>query len=805
MVEDIGAFLGSMGLSQYTDAFVDNGYDDPDSIVDLEESELIEDLGMKKGHAKKFLKKVRQEKEKVEKAAAKAAKKAAKGGDAGADAAGALSDGEDDGPSGKQRRKTGAAEKVAAALSSVRGEDEDEDDDGDSKHEDMAGKKVALEGFLHKKGDKDMVKLWRKRYFRLYPKAVKGGCISYFKDNKTTVETGRIPLRGALSVEESDAGKFAFSITMKTSARVWFLRADSEEMRDKWLKAIGEKVTKVDDDTDDESVLEVSVQYSQPKEVRESTIHDPVESFDVPQHAPTVGDVHLYAVGNKGLFVHEVREVKADGAQVAIVDDLPETIDPDSLNVKLVESEGYVAESRFYKPSHSTQELLERLAGQEITVTSARGGGGHLAEGLASEKFSGRLVYRSGDDTYALLDTSDVHMLRVADLVTFTPKSGTLPSGLFRGPAFVWTLGGLAGDTATAELFYSAPRSIKWQMFYTGVLSPREDSIDLNAYVRIDNLSQRTFKDAKVMLVSDAAHAAAVKALQKKAAKEADADEPADAVSEAAGAAATGFFSRLTGGVALPAMPTALKRGPAEEVDVERQYPLPNPVTLVPAGVSNRPTHISLARGRVPCRSYYLARFDTPKYQPLPNMDAKAGTKATASVQRVIEFTNSAGDAHSLGTALPAGVFSLKRREKTGFGTRFLSETVVPHIDEGDVVTLPFDTVDGVSVSRTVTGFNFDPVKHIAVETFEVKVVNGSTFPVSVRIEESAFRYKVWEVTTSKPEFTPHPTHPRKFIFDLDLEPLGGKAELAYTVFYQKFPLPSDGESDEEGEAEEEA
>ena len=46
--------LTKWGLKKFIDAFDDNGYDDPQFWHEIEESELTDDMGMKKGHLRKW-------------------------------------------------------------------------------------------------------------------------------------------------------------------------------------------------------------------------------------------------------------------------------------------------------------------------------------------------------------------------------------------------------------------------------------------------------------------------------------------------------------------------------------------------------------------------------------------------------------------------------------------------------------------------------------------------------------------------------------------------------------------------------
>ena len=52
--DDYKAVLTKWGLAKFIDAFDENGYDDPQYWHEIEESELTDDMGMKKGHLRKW-------------------------------------------------------------------------------------------------------------------------------------------------------------------------------------------------------------------------------------------------------------------------------------------------------------------------------------------------------------------------------------------------------------------------------------------------------------------------------------------------------------------------------------------------------------------------------------------------------------------------------------------------------------------------------------------------------------------------------------------------------------------------------
>jgi len=203
------------------------------------------------------------------------------------------------------------------------------------------------------------------------------------------------------------------------------------------------------------------------------------------------------------------------------------------------------------------------------------------------------------------------------------------------------------------------------------------------------------------------------------------------------------------------------------------------------SGVSSKATHLKILSARFDTKSYYLVRHIAPKYERMPNTAESAGKDLKANVQAVIEFTNNST------TSLPAGSLTLKRREADSFGVRQLADIDIEQTEPGHAVTIPIETVSGIGVSRVVTGYNYDHDKRLMVETFEITVQNNTTIPCTVVVEESMFRWEVWEVSLSSHPFKAH-EHSRKVTWTLELNSYGDKETIAYTAFYSHFELPSD-------------
>jgi len=92
----------------------------------------------------------------------------------------------------------------------------------------------VFEGNLWKQGG--VVKNWQSRYFKLGP-----GTLSYYKSNVDKTAAGTIPLSHQTVVAEAgdqiinNSKKFLFTISSKSSSRVYYIAADVEAYRKEWI------------------------------------------------------------------------------------------------------------------------------------------------------------------------------------------------------------------------------------------------------------------------------------------------------------------------------------------------------------------------------------------------------------------------------------------------------------------------------------------------------------------------------------------------------------------------------------------
>jgi hypothetical protein len=95
-----------------------------------------------------------------------------------------------------------------------------------------------LEGFLEKKGEKGVIKSFKKRYFVL-----RGNRMVYYADETSKFKDdpiGYIPLNNLSSFAQNKSAKppGQFQVVTQDPERIWQLRAETDEDAQKWVSAI---------------------------------------------------------------------------------------------------------------------------------------------------------------------------------------------------------------------------------------------------------------------------------------------------------------------------------------------------------------------------------------------------------------------------------------------------------------------------------------------------------------------------------------------------------------------------------------
>eukprot|EP01133_Synstelium_polycarpum_P011487 gene11487-13396_t len=748
MSTTLESFLKVIGLESYHALLVDNGYDDPDIILELSEDDLVS-VGVKRGHAKRAFLKVKE----------------------------ILSSGGVSQPSSSSSSSTPSASSPTAPAAqpskssssrrvTIGKKDDESDSDSEASpaitmvSEGSLQSRVLYEGFLSKKGDVGFLgsKVWAKRWFKVYEE----GKLAYFKQQQDVSPINVIELRGSLACEDLDGKPLAFRLSMKTSARVYYLLAPSNDVKVKWMQVLKPLITPpVTPKKIDPLAIRPYVQNTEDPPQSSSSRFDAKNTWDVEDRANFAGDTRLHVHSSGPLYVEETRRIVADESGAVWIGDLPRGVEERSVHFfSLTEPAAFVAEQTFHDDPKAPTKMLERLIGREIEVSAPRDK--HFG---AESKFKGRLHYNARESSFALVDAeaNTVHFLAATEGITFELLNGKLPADIFRGPALEWTLAAKERDHL-AKISYNASRVIKWHATYVAILNPRETQMELRGWFTVKNKSGKTFTNANLVLIREPEPEKKVEEAPK---------------SDTSIALPVPKLGGLFGKISLPGLlGGSAKPDPVPEPRIHR-YNVEGRTTVV----DNESKQICFVSTRIPVRSVDYITFATPKYTKYAAVNKEHGSLAKGRVDSAVIFQWE-GKA-----SIPAGKITLQRQNKDGFGSDVINVSNIDHHNPSDIILLPLQSLGKVTTSRVQTGFNFDIDNLYMVETFEIKVVNGREEPVNIVLEESLYRWEYFEITYASQRQQPHPTHPRKITWSLSIAPLD-HATINYSVFYSGMDLP---------------
>ena len=207
--------------------------------------------------------------------------------------------------------------------------------------------------------------------------------------------------------------------------------------------------------------------------------------------AATAADRELrLTVYNDNLaLVSDSRTIQVQAGQSTVeLADVPAQIDPTSVHLKALRSPLEVLEQNFQYDLASPDRILQRYLDQPVDAALKAG---ELKSGALLSFDSGSLVLRRPDGGVSLVTRAEVADLRLP----------TLPEGLRTRPTLVWLLQAEKGGATPVELSYLTG-GLSWHAEYVAVTDEKDTSMDLSAWVSLENSSGATYPDAKLQLIA---------------------------------------------------------------------------------------------------------------------------------------------------------------------------------------------------------------------------------------------------------------------------------------------------------------
>jgi hypothetical protein len=417
-------------------------------------------------------------------------------------------------------------------------------------------------------------------------------------------------------------------------------------------------------------------------------------------------------------LVKDVRTVDIEsGVRELRFGDVAARIDPTSVHFKVLTGQpADVWEQNYRFDLASSSKILEKYLESEVDVV-----------GEDADLFSGRLV--SFDSSSIVLDEGrgmgPVLTLN-RDKVSYI-RFPSLPSGLISKPTLVWKLGAEKSGDRLVEVTYMTS-SVNWHAEYVGVIDAEDESIDLAAWVSIDNRSGATYENAHLDLVAGDVHRAQegrVPAL----ATEAD-------VAYGAAAKAPSFQE--------------------ESLFEYHLYKLDTPATVADREIKQL-TFFPSTRASVK----KVLEFD---YQQ------------SGDVRVLLEFENS--EESGLGMPLPAGKVRMYKEDSSG-ALQFIGEDRIDHTPKDEDVSLYMGNAFDVAAERK-TMDSRRITDRVREEDYEVSLRNHKDEDIVVRVVDHL--YADWTVTTTTHQFERKDASTIEFSIPVERD---GETVVRYTVRYK--------------------
>lgn len=313
-------------------------------------------------------------------------------------------------------------------------------------------------------------------------------------------------------------------------------------------------------------------------------------------------------------------------------------------------------------------------------------------------------------------------------------------------PAFNWLLKTDQPGEFDAEVGYITG-GFSWEASYNLVAPEKGEFVDIIGWITMNNHSGTTFRDAKIKLM-----AGDVQKIQPPAPRRGlevfamKSMEMEDMVTEKS----FDEFHLYT-----LARPTTLRDRETKQVEFVRAERVKAPVIYVYDGAAN-------------IRFYGGLNYDRG-FGPGESNKKVAVTR---------EFVNA--ETNNLGIALPAGKLRFYRSNDDR-QLEFTGEDRIDHTPRNETVRVTTGNAFDLVGERKQTDFRVDTGDKWMEETFEIKLRNRKTEPVSIRVVERLYRWSNWKVTTNTADFIKKDS--QTIEFNVPVKPDEEKV-ITYTVRY---------------------
>ncbi len=382
--------------------------------------------------------------------------------------------------------------------------------------------------------------------------------------------------------------------------------------------------------------------------------------------------------------VNETRELEFDkGVGKLAFRDVPARIDASSVRFQVANgSDIAILEQNYAFDLVSPDQMYAKYLDQTIELIDKEG-----------RLYGGQLLAYSGNMVTLLESSGRVKIVSLSNITEV--NFPVLPDGLITRPTLFWLYQSNVSGKEKCEVSYQTS-GMNWTAEYVGLLNEKETHLDLSGWASINNVSGKTYADARLKLIAGDINRA----------------RP------------TGFDKR--GGMELMTMaPRADAAGFEEKEFFEyHMYTLPRKATLANKEVKQvslfEPASTSVDK----------------KYLYKPDSDPEA-------VSVNVEFTNSKES--GLGMPLPAGRVRMFKADSDG-SLILLGEDQIEHTPKDEEVMLTIGTAFDIKGEQTLVSKERIS-KQVEDRVFEIELRNHKSEDVVITIEKRVWGF--WEVVES--------------------------------------------------------
>jgi hypothetical protein len=425
-------------------------------------------------------------------------------------------------------------------------------------------------------------------------------------------------------------------------------------------------------------------------------------------------EVSLTVYNNNLGLVSEVRSLKLKTGQNEVrLTDIPSQIDATSVHFASLTSPDKVdiLEQNYQYDLVSAAKLMERYLDSKIKVYSTAG---KVYEGQLLASDGGNIVLNTGSGIVTLRLTDNLQNIEYP----------SLPQGLMTKPTLVWLLDNQGASSQNCQVSYLTG-GLSWHAEYVAVLADDEKSLELGAWVSIENNSGAAYENARLKLVAGQVNRA---------------QEP-----------------RSRYPMAKAEMMAAAPQFEEKRFFEYHMYTLQRRATLA----ANEIKQISLfPNAGVSCKKIFS--YD--------------GANSGKNVSVELEFRND--KASGLGLALPAGKIRVYKTDDDK-SRQFIGEDMIGHTPRDEKVRVTMGQAFDLVGERTAKEY-----KRISdrsqEQTVQVKLCNHKNEGVEVTVVEHF--YGDWEIRSKTHDFKKRDANTAEFQLKA---PRDGEVLLSYTVRYK--------------------